>query len=116
MLEKPPTTTALLILCTCPPDKAAELAQFLVETHLAACVNILPEVRSVYRWEGKVCNEAESLLLIKTEQVVYLELERRLRERHPYEIPEIVAIPIERGLPDYLQWISSCLNTGSCVN
>jgi periplasmic divalent cation tolerance protein len=116
MTEKPSTTIALLVLCTCPFDKAAELAQFLVETHLAACVNILPEVRSVYRWEGKVCNEAESLLLVKTGQAVYPELERRLRERHPYEIPEIVAIPIERGLPDYLQWIGSCLNTGACAN
>jgi periplasmic divalent cation tolerance protein len=106
----------LLVLCTCPPDKAAELAQFLVETQLAACVNIVPELRSIYRWEGKVCNEAESLLLIKTERAVYPDLERCLRECHPYEIPEIVAIPIERGLPDYLQWVSSCLKTGFCAS
>jgi periplasmic divalent cation tolerance protein len=113
MPEKSSATQTLLVLCTCPPDKAAELAQFLVEAHLAACVNILPQLHSVYRWEGQVFSEAESLLFIKTERATYPELERRLRERHPYEVPEIVAMPIERGLPDYLQWISSCLSTGS---
>jgi len=110
MIEPVSAKTTLLVLCACPQDKAEQLAHFLVEMRLAACVNILPEVRSIYCWEGKICNEAESLLLIKTEQAVYPELERRLRERHPYEIPEIVAIPIERGLPDYLHWVNSCLN------
>lgn len=112
-MTTPSPPTAQLVLCTCPPDKAADLAQFLIEEHLAACVNIIPGLSSIYLWEGKVCNEAESLLIIKTERSIYPELERRLREQHPYEIPEIIAIPIERGLPDYLQWVSSCLNTGT---
>jgi len=113
--NKPDKTTIILVCCTCPRDKAADLARFLIESKLAACVNIVPEVRSIYRWDNKICDEAESLLLIKTGRANYAELELRLRERHSYEVPEIVAIPIEQGLPDYLQWVASCLGTDSCA-
>ncbi|QFY41491.1 divalent-cation tolerance protein CutA [Candidatus Methylospira mobilis] len=113
--EKPEKATIIVVCCTCPQEKAAELARFVIESQLAACVNILPEVRSIYRWNDKICDETESLLLIKTGQANYAELERSLRERHPYEVPEIVAIPIERGLPDYLQWVASCIGTDACA-
>lgn len=97
----------LLILSTCPAEAAAALARTLVEEGLAACVNIVPTVHSVYRWEGQVESASESLLLIKTTAARYLELEPRLRALHPYALPEIIALPIERGLPGYLDWLAS---------
>ena len=100
----------LLVLSTCPEGAPAQqLAQFLVEEHLAACVNILPGLTSVYAWEGSIETGRESLLLIKTEHQVYPALEARLRERHPYELPEIIAVPIQLGLNDYLHWINQWL-------
>ena len=105
-----------LVLCTCPEGEAArELANRLVEERLAACVNILPGLTSVYPWEGAIETSRESLLLIKTAKAVYPLLEARLRELHPYELPEIVAVPIERGLPDYLQWIGQWLTHESKI-
>lgn len=103
-----------LVLCTCPEgDTAKSLAETLVGEHLAACVNILPGLTSVYAWQGAVESSLESLLLMKTERQVYPRLETRLRELHPYQLPEIVAIDIERGLPDYLNWISQWLDITS---
>ena len=107
-------STHCLVLCTCPDGpQATELARFLIEEHLAACVNILPGVTSVYPWQGVVEIERESLLLIKTEKVRYALLESRLRERHPYELPEIIQVSIEQGSPDYLQWISQWLTNAT---
>jgi periplasmic divalent cation tolerance protein len=104
------STEYCLVLCTCPEgEAAAELARRLVGERLAACVNILPGLTSVYPWQGMIETGRESLLLIKTDKAVYPHLEARLRALHPYELPEIVAVPIERGLPDYLQWISQWL-------
>jgi periplasmic divalent cation tolerance protein len=100
-----------LVLCTCPEGEAARsLAETLVGERLAACVNILPGLTSVYVWQGALESSREALLLIKTERRAYPRLEARLRELHPYELPEIVAVDIERGLPDYLNWISQCLS------
>jgi len=108
------TTPYCLVLCTCPAGETAEsLARFLVEQRLAACVNIVPGVTSVYTWEGALEKSREDLLLIKTEHARYAELETCLRQRHPYQVPEIIALPIERGLPDYLQWIALCLRSES---
>ncbi len=99
-----------LVLSTCPEGEVAEaLSRFLVEERLAACVNVLPALTSVYPWQGAIEIGKETLLLIKTEKSLYPRLETRLRERHPYELPEIIAIPMERGLPDSLQWISQWL-------
>ncbi len=101
-----------LVLCTCPEGETAQvLAGSLVEERLAACVNILPGMVSVYSWKGAMESSKEALLLIKTERRVYPRLEGRLRELHPYELPEILAVDIERGLPDYLNWISQWLSS-----
>lgn len=100
-------TRALLCLTTAPdPDTATTLARGLVEQGLAACVNILAPCRSVYRWQGAVQEETEIPLLIKTTATAYPALESWLRAQHPYELPEIVALEIERGLPDYLRWLA----------
>lgn len=94
------------MLCTCPPEAADQLATALVEEQLAACVNVLPGIQSVYRWQGALERSAESLLLAKTTSDRYPALETRLRELHPYDLPEIIALPVERGLPGYLAWVS----------
>lgn len=98
----------LLVHCTCPDhDTATEIAAELVERRLAACVNIVPQVTSVYRWEGRVETESEALLLIKTTGARYPQLETALRYLHPFELPEIVAVDLCSGLPEYLQWLDT---------
>lgn len=96
----------MLVLTNLPDaDNAQKLATLLVERGLAACVNILAPCRSVYRWQGKIEDTIEVPLLIKTRAERYAELEAAIIAHHPYELPEIVAVPIERGLPDYLAWV-----------
>ena len=98
----------LLVYCTCPDhDSALRIAQALVDRQLAACVNLVPGLTSVYRWQGQRETAQEVLLLIKTRQAVYPELEAALLALHPYELPEIIAVPIEAGLPAYLSWIET---------
>lgn len=100
--------SALLVLTSVPDRAAAEkLANALVDKRLAACVNILAPCRSVYRWQGAVQGEEEHPVLIKTTQAAYARLEAEIRAQHPYELPEIVAVPIERGLPAYLDWVAA---------
>ena len=97
---------ALLVLTNLPDRAAAErLADALIEKKLAACINILAPCRSVYRWQGAVQHEEEHPMLIKTTPERYAALEAAIRAGHPYELPEIVAVPIERGLPAYLNWV-----------
>lgn len=99
---------ALLVITNLPDGYSAHaLAGALVEARLAACVNILAPCRSVYRWQGKTENAEEVPVLIKTTAARYPELEAAIRARHPYELPEIIAVPIERGLPDYLAWVAT---------
>jgi periplasmic divalent cation tolerance protein len=98
--------SALLVFTNLPDRAAAErLADLLVEKKLAACVNILAPCRSVYRWKSEVQHDEEHPMLIKTTRERYDALEQALREGHPYELPEIIAVPIERGLPAYLEWV-----------
>jgi periplasmic divalent cation tolerance protein len=107
-------TNLQLVLCTVPDrDSAEKIAETLVSEHLAACVNIIPGIASVYRWEGSVEKGEELLLLIKTGQDVYRSLEQRILALHPYELPEIIAVPIQTGQTDYTEWIKSCLTTPS---
>ena len=100
--------TALLVLTNLPDRPSAEaLAAALVEARLAACVNILAPCRSVYRWQGAVETADEVPLLIKTSAARYAALEAAIRAQHPYELPEVIAIPITQGLPDYLAWVDA---------
>jgi len=96
----------LLVLTNLPDRASAEaLAAALVEDRLAACVNILQPCRSIYRWQGAVETAEEVPLLIKTSEARYAALENAIRLRHPYETPEIIALPVVLGLPDYLDWV-----------
>jgi len=98
----------LLVLTNLPDRAAAErLADSLVEKRLAACINILAPCRSVYRWKGAVQHDEKHPMLNKTSAERYAELETAIRSGHPYELPEIIAVPIERGLPAYLDWVTA---------
>ncbi|MEX1074805.1 MAG: divalent-cation tolerance protein CutA [Burkholderiales bacterium] len=100
--------SALLVLTNLPDRAAAEkLADALVAKRLAACINILAPCRSVYRWRGAVQHDEEHPVLIKTTLAAYAALEAQIRVHHPYELPEIIAVPIERGLPAYLDWVAA---------
>ena len=100
-------TDAILVLTTLPTaDAAAEVAKALIGEKLAACANILPALRSIYRWEGKVQDENEVLVLLKTQQAGFAALKARILELHPYEVPEVLAIPVEQGHQAYLDWIA----------
>jgi periplasmic divalent cation tolerance protein len=97
---------ALLILTNMPDAQSAQsMAHSLVERKLAACVNILPGVKSVYRWQGNVEQADEVTLLIKSTQARYAEVEDAIKSMHTYSVPEIIAVPIVKGLPAYLNWI-----------
>jgi len=106
--------SALLVLTNLPDRAAAErLADILIERRLAACVNILAPCRSVYRWKGAVQHDEEHPMLIKTTAERYAALERAIRAEHPYELPEVIAVPLERGLPEYLQWVAAETSGGA---
>ena len=99
-----------LILCTCPDQNSAEmLARLLIEANLAACVNVMPGLTSIYAWQGKIETAQEHLLLIKTHKDRYAAVETVLKNAHPYQLPEIIAVTIDQGFPEYLQWIDTCL-------
>jgi periplasmic divalent cation tolerance protein len=101
-----------LIYCTCPDLETAErIAEHLVRQQLAACVNILPGLRSIYVWQGEIESAQEHLLLIKSPQTQYAAIEAAIKMLHPYQLPEIIAVAIERGSTEYLKWIDSCLPT-----
>ncbi len=92
-------------LSTCPAERADDLAAILVNEHVAACVNIIGPVRSVYRWEGQLQRESEALLVIKTSDSAVERLMARLAKVHPYQTPEIVVLPTEAAWPPYLAWV-----------
>lgn len=100
-----------IILCTCPDRESAEkIARQLINDKIAACINILPGITSIYTWQGNIETEQEHLLLIKTRKDRFQAIEKSIQTSHPYEIPEIIAIPVENGLAEYMQWIESCLS------
>ena len=86
-------------------EQALSIARALVSERLAACVNIIGPIRSVYRWRDAIEDEPEFLLLIKTRALNYMKVERRLRELHTYEVPEVLSISVDRGSPPYIQWL-----------
>jgi periplasmic divalent cation tolerance protein len=107
----------LLVLTNLPDAETARaLAARLVDQRLAACVNILAPCSSVYRWQGKVEDAAEVPLLIKTTVARYAALEAALRAGHPYELPEIIAVPIAHGLPEYLAWVATETSTDDSIS
>ena len=96
----------ILVLSTLPDrERALGLARALVEGGIAACVNVLPGCTSIYRWQGAVETADEVPVLIKTRQSAYPRVEQTIRRLHPYEVPEIVAVPVAAGLPAYLEWV-----------
>ena len=98
----------LVVMSTCPDSETADrIAADLVDRKLAACVQVLPGLQSYFHWDGKVDCADEHLLLIKTSSASYPALERRILELHPYELPEIIGVPVSEGLPGYLSWINT---------
>ena len=107
-----PTDNYIIVLTTCNSSEiASSIAESLVSKKLAACVNIVKGVESVYQWQGKIEHDKEILLIIKTRQSLFSQLEQAIQELHDYELPEIIAVPIDTGEKNYLNWIqSSTLN------
>jgi len=105
--------SVILILCTASSEKEAnEIAQTLVEREEAACVNMVPMIRSVYRWKGKISSETEHLLLIKTTQALLEDVKKTVKELHSYELPEIISISVDDGDRKALSWIASVVKGG----
>ena len=101
-------TTAVVVLITAPTaDAAALLARTLVEEGLAACGNVLPAIRSIYRWDGEIHDDAEAMLVLKTERRLVPALKERLPALHPYQVPELLVLPVEDGLGPYLDWVAA---------
>jgi periplasmic divalent cation tolerance protein len=100
-------TDALVVLVTTPSaEKAAEIARTVVEERLAACGNVVPGLRSIYRWQGRVHDDAEALLVFKTTRTRFEALRDRILSIHPYEVAEVLALPVEGGSAAYLAWIT----------
>jgi periplasmic divalent cation tolerance protein len=100
-----------IVLCTVPDTATGEiLGRQLVEAGLAACVNLIPGLTSIYRWQGRLQQDAEVLMLIKTRHDRFGALSAALRQAHPYELPEIIAVPLSAGLPAYLDWLNQTLD------
>lgn len=107
MNSSPNSQNYQLLISTCPDLVTAQhLAHLLLDKHLAACINILPHIQSIYEWQNEVVTETEVILFIKTHSTHYSAIEQLIIQHHPYEIPELIAIPIQTGLPDYLNWLS----------
>jgi periplasmic divalent cation tolerance protein len=100
-------TPILVVLCTCPDEATAKrIAGALVARRRAACVNLVGPVRSVFVWEGEVCDESEMLLIAKTTEEGYPALEEIVHELHPYDVPEVIAVPVAAGSRPYLDWVA----------
>lgn len=104
---------AIVVMCTASTEKeSAEIARALVEREQAACVNIVPMIRSIYRFKGKVWNDAEQLLIIKTTRATLPDVQRTIKELHSYELPEILALPVCGGEDNVLRWIDESVRGG----
>jgi periplasmic divalent cation tolerance protein len=90
-------------------EKAAEAAKTLVQERLIACANLIPQVRSIYRWKGELCDESEVLVVMKSMPQRFNELERRLKELHPYEVPEILQLDVQKAHGPYLEWVRAAV-------
>ena len=105
--------SVILVLCTASTEKeAVQIAQALVEREEAACVNVVPMIRSVYRWKGKIASENEHLMIVKTTQPLLEDVKRTVKELHSYELPELVAVSVDDGDKNALSWIASVVKGG----
>lgn len=102
---------SLVVMVTIPPERAHELARTLVSERLAGSVNLLPGLQSVYRWQGEVAEDPETLLLIKTTGEQYPALEERIKALHPYEVPEIIAMQFDRASPEFQDWLRGAVES-----
>lgn len=101
------STEEIVVLITAPKEaEAVKIAKALVEKRLAACVNVISDIRSIYRWQGKIEDDTEMLLIIKTKKGLFDALAAEVKEIHSYTVPEIIALPIVQGQADYLKWLS----------
>lgn len=97
---------AIVIFITAPTfDKGEEIARALVTEGIAACASIIPRITSIYRWDGKICQDEEVLIVVKSRKSLFPEIRDRVKSLHSYDVPEIISLPIIDGLPDYLQWL-----------
>jgi periplasmic divalent cation tolerance protein len=107
-------TDKIVVLCACGTEEEAErIARGLLDSHLAACVNLIPRMRSLYHWKGAVESAEECLLLIKSSRALFEPLRAALEKAHSYEVPEVLALPIVEGDGNYLNWITANLQAGS---
>ncbi|MGC9967126.1 MAG: divalent-cation tolerance protein CutA [Syntrophobacteraceae bacterium] len=97
---------SIVLITAGTEEEAARIGLTLVEERLAACANLVPRIRSIYRWKGQICDEQEFLIIVKTRTSLFQDLEKRVRELHSYEVPEIISFPVARGLPQYLEWVN----------
>ena len=107
---------AYIAFVTCPLGKGREIAHKLVEEKLVACINIVPAITSIYFWEGKAQEDGEELLIIKTTSGAWQTLQARIKELHPYDLPEMIFFPIEGGYEPYLNWLRSCVRGQETVS
>ena len=105
-MKADPSNVVVVMVTTSNQDEAAKIAEHVVRSRLAACASTVPTVRSTYWWEGKIVNDQESLVLIKTTSDKYPSLQEKIQTLHSYKVPEIIAIPVVEGLPPYLEWVN----------
>jgi len=111
MLERERMGESIVVLVSCgSEEEATKIANSLVEERIAACVSIISPVRSIYRWEGKIWDEKEWVLIIKTQKKRFEELEKKVKSLHSYSVPEVIALPIVEGSASYLKWLEETTN------
>jgi periplasmic divalent cation tolerance protein len=112
LVENFPVTDKIVVLATCgSAEEADKVARSLVDARLAACVNIVPRIRSIYRWKGEVESGEEWLLIVKSRRSLFPLLREEIRKAHSYEVPETIALSVVDGSPDYLQWMEGELRS-----
>ncbi len=97
----------VIFVTTSSISEAKKIGRALVENKLVACSNIVSPIQSIYRWQGKVCEDKEALIILKTKKKLFKQVEKRVKELHSYEVPEIIAIPVTEGSDNYLSWVKN---------
>jgi periplasmic divalent cation tolerance protein len=97
----------VIFVTTSSPDESEKIGRALVEEKLVACANIVPSIRSIYHWQGKICDDKETLIILKTKKELFEQIEQRVKELHSYEVPEIISMPIIEGSNEYLSWLEN---------